>query len=528
MGSCQNETAANPFPQVSQQSRQTAQDNASKGWKLHISNTNEIFCLNMFPQQHPGTDKQTKTSNTRAHASSCMRPPASAHTEVLPAVCERDTGSSGGIGKNGRVVECAAEAEDEEEEGSRTWFFQNRTTRQRIRNALQFSRQLSRTNSYARTLEVGVRGNSTEHAANRRKLPLQRGRGGLGQGFLRATCRFAAVRSDGRVGATMAFKASSAEAAKLLQEIEGTERRLKQALKTSQPDEREVKALRTGLMGSYERMLVLDYELASKNQVEQNLWKIVFYKRIEEFRKRHGKTSALLDDPDKKERAKQALSQITAAFARFLDKSSRFYMSLLRKLLVACNVSLAGYTDHGEDDEGPSFVRCDESSPKHRERKKAMLMSSERTISKVPHPPSFAAHLSLAADPKSVRSLYMEKELERDWSAAERHYRTAALLTPHVGNPHNQLAVLATSEPLILTHSPQPTYCGADLEGMFHYARAALVPQPFATARENLALLLDKNRQKLEAIVAAKPSVPPRIALGECQCECASGQAIGM
>lgn len=72
----------------------------------------------------------------------------------------------------------------------------------------------------------------------------------------------------------MAFKASSAEAAKLLQEIEGTERRLKQALKTSQPDEREVKALRTGLMGSYERMLVLDYELASKNQVEQNLWKV--------------------------------------------------------------------------------------------------------------------------------------------------------------------------------------------------------------------------------------------------------------
>lgn len=107
---------------------------------------------------------------------------------------------------------------------------------------------------------------------------------------------------------------------------------------------------------------------------------IVFYKRIEEFRKRHGKTSALLDDPDKKERAKQALSQITAAFARFLDKSSRFYMSLLRKLLVACNVSLAGYTDHGEDDEGPSFVRCDESSPKHRERKKAMLMSSERCL----------------------------------------------------------------------------------------------------------------------------------------------------
>lgn len=287
----------------------------------------------------------------------------------------------------------------------------------------------------------------------------------------------------------MAFKASSAEAAKLLQEIEGTERRLKQALKTSQPDEREVKALRTGLMGSYERMLVLDYELASKNQVEQNLWKIVFYKRIEEFRKRHGKTSALLDDPDKKERAKQALSQITAAFARFLDKSSRFYMSLLRKLLVACNVSLAGYTDHGEDDEGPSFVRCDESSPKHRERKKAMLMSSERC-------------LIFLGDLERYRSLYMEKELERDWSAAERHYRTAALLTPHVGNPHNQLAVLAT-------------YCGADLEGMFHYARAALVPQPFATARENLALLLDKNRQKLEAIVAAKPSVPPRIALEE-------------
>ncbi len=58
-------------------------------------------------------------------------------------------------------------------------------------------------------------------------------------------------------------------------------------------------------------------------------------------------------------------------------------------------------------------------------------------------------------------------------------------------------------------------YRGDDVDSMFHYARAVLAVQPFATARENLRLLLDKNKQKLDALLANQTPAPPRVGLGE-------------
>lgn len=72
----------------------------------------------------------------------------------------------------------------------------------------------------------------------------------------------------------------------------------------------------------------------------------------------------------------------------------------------------------------------------------------------------------------------------KDWSAAERWYYTAIDIMPASGNPHNQLAVLAT-------------YTEAECVAVYRYCRALLCEEPFQTARENLSLLFEKNRQSM-------------------------------
>jgi len=57
-------------------------------------------------------------------------------------------------------------------------------------------------------------------------------------------------------------------------------------------------------------------------------------------------------------------------------------------------------------------------------------------------------------------------------------------IMPVSGNPHNQLAVLAT-------------YTEAECVAVYRYTRALLCEEPFITARENLSLLFEKNRQSI-------------------------------
>ena len=53
-----------------------------------------------------------------------------------------------------------------------------------------------------------------------------------------------------------------------------------------------------------------------------------------------------------------------------------------------------------------------------------------------------------------------------------------------IGNPHNQLAVLAT-------------YQNDEYEAIYRYFRSLSVSKPFISARENLILLFEKNRKSL-------------------------------
>ncbi len=57
------------------------------------------------------------------------------------------------------------------------------------------------------------------------------------------------------------------------------------------------------------------------------------------------------------------------------------------------------------------------------------------------------------------------------------YYRQSLQLIPDSGNPHNQLAVLAT-------------YTDDDFEAIYHYFRSLAVSNPFVTAKDNLVVLV--------------------------------------
>ena len=73
---------------------------------------------------------------------------------------------------------------------------------------------------------------------------------------------------------------------------------------------------------------------------------------------------------------------------------------------------------------------------------------------------------------------------QRRWGDAERHYVKALRLVPSNGNPHNQLAVIAT-------------YGRDALSAAYFYCRAILVETPFPTAEGNLKVMFAKNEQEL-------------------------------
>ncbi|CAN0422107.1 unnamed protein product, partial [Hapterophycus canaliculatus] len=80
------------------------------------------------------------------------------------------------------------------------------------------------------------------------------------------------------------------------------------------------------------------------------------------------------------------------------------------------------------------------------------------------------------------RELHGENSV-KDWTTAERYYHQALAVLPTSGNPHNQLAVLAT-------------YTDAECVSVYCYCRSLMIESPFQTAQENLTLLFEKNKQK--------------------------------
>ncbi|CAL1406075.1 unnamed protein product [Linum trigynum] len=76
----------------------------------------------------------------------------------------------------------------------------------------------------------------------------------------------------------------------------------------------------------------------------------------------------------------------------------------------------------------------------------------------------------------------------REYAAASSYYLQAASLWPSSGNPHHQLAIVAS-------------YSGDELGAVYRYFRSLAVDNPFMTARDNLIFAFEKNRQSCSQLV---------------------------
>ncbi|GJW98629.1 SMG7-like protein [Tanacetum coccineum] len=85
----------------------------------------------------------------------------------------------------------------------------------------------------------------------------------------------------------------------------------------------------------------------------------------------------------------------------------------------------------------------------------------------------------------------------RDFATAASYYKQAATLWPSSGNPHHQLAILAS-------------YSGDVLLTAYLYFRSLAVDTPFTTARDNLIIAFEKNRQSYCQLLADSKAAPTK------------------
>ncbi|KAG7598520.1 Tetratricopeptide-like helical domain superfamily [Arabidopsis suecica] len=179
---------------------------------------------------------------------------------------------------------------------------------------------------------------------------------------------------------------------------------------------------------TYEQIFKSNLQQEELQEVEFSLWKL-HYKHIDEFRK-----GLKTDDQIKHMKA----------FKLFLSKAAEFYQSLISKV--------RGY-----------YHRLSEECGEQKSR--------------------FLCHrfYICLGDLQRYQEQYLKTHEHPNWSTAATYYLEAAKSWPDSGNPHNQLAVLAT-------------YVGDEFLALYHCVRSLAVKEPFPGASNNLLLLFEKNR----------------------------------
>lgn len=249
-------------------------------------------------------------------------------------------------------------------------------------------------------------------------------------------------------------------ASSLLAETQQLEKQLKDLLST-EGAEKSVFKVRRSIRDRYLKVMYTDLAFAVENDVEQNLWKFVFYKQIEELRRLLRQSTPNPKLPSSKE-TKATLDRhrrVQKFFRQFIRDASQFYENILEGHLKIAQIQRCGmsYKD----------------------------VLRERPSDATPHLALLTCHRCLIFLGDLERYIQMVGDGSRNWSKAERHYRQALELLPENGNPHNQLAVLAT-------------YQNNNLAAVHRYFRSlAVTGQPFNTALQNLRLIFDKNYVKV-------------------------------
>ncbi|CAN4109309.1 unnamed protein product [Withania somnifera] len=250
---------------------------------------------------------------------------------------------------------------------------------------------------------------------------------------------------------------------------------------------------------NYEAIILEDHAFSEQHEIEYALWQL-HYRRIEELRARFNAAIASSGSTTSQtgkglpRSGPDNITKIRLQFKTFLSEATGFYHDLMVKIRAKYGLPLGGFSD----DPG-NQIPCSNDANKSIELKKG-LMSCHRC-------------LIYPGDLARYRGLYGEGDSKaRDLAAASSYYLQASSLWPSSGNPHHQLAILAS-------------YSGDELVAIYRYFRSLAVENPFTTARDNLIIAFEKNRQCYsqlpgDAKVSSIKAAPSRTAgKGRGKCE---------
>ncbi|XP_026862235.2 telomerase-binding protein EST1A isoform X2 [Electrophorus electricus] len=206
--------------------------------------------------------------------------------------------------------------------------------------------------------------------------------------------------------------------------------------------------LRAELLTLYERVILTDIEFSDSQNLDQVLWKNVFYQVIERFRQ-------LLKDQDS-----DTAVQIRAMLLTILEEGAVFFDSLLQKLQTVFQFKLEDYMDG-------MAVR----SRPLRKTVKYALISAQRCMICQGDIARYREQASDSANYGKARSWYLK----------------AQQIAPKNGRPYNQLALLAV-------------YTKRKLDAVYYYMRSLAASNPILTAKESLMSLFEEAKRKAEQI----------------------------
>uniref|UniRef100_A0A8C5G1S8 Telomerase-binding protein EST1A n=1 Tax=Gouania willdenowi TaxID=441366 RepID=A0A8C5G1S8_GOUWI len=199
--------------------------------------------------------------------------------------------------------------------------------------------------------------------------------------------------------------------------------------------------LRSDLLGLYEQVILTDIEFSDSQNVDQALWKNVFYQVIERFRQ-------LLKDT-----TYENTPHIRNLLLTLLDEGALFFDNLLQKLQTVYQFKLEDYMDG-------IAIRA-------RPLRKTILKLS--TI-------------------KCDLARYREQASDSaNYGKARSWYLKAQQIAPKNGRPYNQLALLAV-------------YTKRKLDAVYYYMRSLAASNPILTAKESLMSLFEEAKRKTEQL----------------------------
>ncbi|KAK9290918.1 hypothetical protein L1049_009097 [Liquidambar formosana] len=250
-------------------------------------------------------------------------------------------------------------------------------------------------------------------------------------------------------------------------ELENRRRRSAQARIPSDPNAWQQ------MRENYEAIILEDHAFSEQHEIEYALWQL-HHRRIEELRAHFSaalaSAASTTSQSGKGSTRPDRITKIRSQFKTFLSEATGFYHDLLLKIRAKYGLSLGYFSDDPENQ-----VVFSKDGNKSADMKKG-LISCHRC-------------LIYLGDLARYKGFYGEGDSKtRDFAAALSYYMQASSLWPSSGNPHHQLAILAS-------------YSGDELVAVYRYFRSLAVDNPFSTARDNLIIAFEKNRQSYSQLL---------------------------